>query len=104
VDFGDPEVLGAFAAIAQLGDAATYHPPIGERLAALRRLGATTEAASLVPPPRRRSRVLAVLSAPFRLLALLFQLAVPIFALAVALFLGVIYVVPVVALLHHLLR
>ena len=45
---------------------------------------------------------MAVLAAPFRLVGFVFHLAVPLFALAVALFLGGIYVVPIVVLLHEL--
>jgi hypothetical protein len=101
----DVEAMSALAAMAEAADAASFHPPLYERAAALHRLGATTDSTSpLGPAPRRRSPFLAVLAAPFRLVAFVFHLVVPLFALAVALFLGGIYVVPVVVLLHEVLR
>jgi hypothetical protein len=103
--FSDPEAMTALASLAKNADAATFHPPLVERVSALRRLGASVEATAWVPPaPRRSHRVLAVLFAPFRLVGFVFQLLVPLFAMVVALFLGEIYVLPVAALLHQLLR
>jgi Zn-dependent protease with chaperone function len=103
--FANPEAMTALAAMAKNANAATFHPPLGERVGALRRLGASVEATAWVPAaPRRSHRVLAVLFAPFRLLGFAFQLAVPLFAMAVALFLGLVYVLPVAALLHQALR
>ena len=103
--FSDPEAMTAFAAMAKNANAATFHPPLAERVIALRRLGVSVEATAWVPEmPRRSHRVLAVLFAPFRLVGFLFQLAVPLFAMAVAVFLGLVYVAPVAALLHQGLR
>jgi len=103
--FGDREAMAAFAELAEVAEASTYHPPLGDRVEALHRLGATEASTAWAPPAsRRRSKVLAVLFAPFRLFAFLFQAFVPLFALAVALFLGLIYVLPVTAGLHQLLR
>jgi hypothetical protein len=102
--FADAEAMAAFAALAEAAKAATFHPPLAERLDALRRLGASIETTAWLLPPPARSKVAAVLLAPFRLLAFVFQLTVPIYAIGVALFLGLIYVVPVTVLLHQLLR
>jgi len=103
--FSDREAMTVLASMAKNANAANFHPPLGERVSALRRLGASVEATAWVPPvPRRSHRVLAVLFAPFRLVGFVFQLVVPLFVMAVALFLGLIYVLPVAALLHHLLR
>jgi hypothetical protein len=103
--FSDPEAMTALASMAKNADAASFHPPLGERVGALHRLGASVEATAWVPAmPRRSHRVLAALFAPIRLVGFVFQLVVPLFAMAVALFLGLIYVAPVAALLHQALR
>ncbi len=102
--FADEEATTAFAALAEAGKAATFHPPIGDRISALRRLGASVETTPWSAMPRRRSRAVSVLVAPLRLLGFVFHLAVPIFGMAVALSLGLIYVAPVTLLLHQFLR
>jgi Zn-dependent protease with chaperone function len=103
--FADPEAMTALAAMAKDAGAASFHPPLSERLSALRRLGATVETPISVTASGPSSHpVFSALFAPVRLLAFLFQLAVPLFGMVVALFLGLIYVFPLAALLHEVLR